>query len=67
MTREEVAAMMLQGLLANPNVMGFNHNHGWGLVNCNEDQLADYAFVLADAWRNRAFGTQPTTGGEGHE
>lgn len=47
-TREDRAFQCLQGLLANPNVVGQSHNHGWGLVNSDESQLGIYCEHLAD-------------------
>lgn len=46
--REEVAMRVLQGFCANPSVFAYNGQFGWGLVNCTDKQLVDYAFRLAD-------------------
>jgi hypothetical protein len=46
--RLAVASRILSGLLANPNVIGFNHNCGWSLVNCTDADIAGYALKLAD-------------------
>ena len=47
--RDSFLKSIMQGLTANPNVIGYNANHGWGLVNCNESQLVGFAMDLVDA------------------
>jgi hypothetical protein len=47
--REYFAAKAMQGFCANPAVFAPNDMHGWGLVNCNDELLADYCVGLADA------------------
>ena len=43
------AGKALQGLMANPNVVGHNCNVGWGLVNCTHDVIAGWCSAQADA------------------
>jgi hypothetical protein len=47
--RDYAAFKALQGFCANPAVCAANGMSGWGLVNCTEEQLSDYAYFLADA------------------
>lgn len=46
--RAYVAAQVVKGFCANPAVFGPNPTCGWRLVNATEDQLADYACLIAD-------------------
>lgn len=46
--RLTVASRILSGLVANTNVIGYNPNCGWSLVNCNNTNIAEYALELAD-------------------
>lgn len=46
--RDWFAGKAIQGLLANPNVVGFNPSNGWSLVNCTTAQIADYAKHIGD-------------------
>lgn len=45
--RDEFAGKALQGFCANPSVFAANQMNGWALVNCTNEDLADYAYVLA--------------------
>lgn len=47
--REYFAAMAMQGFCANPAVHAPNGMTGWGLVNCDENQLAMACLEKADA------------------
>jgi hypothetical protein len=47
--RDCAALKALQGFCANPAVFSANGMTGWGLVNCSEEQLTNYAYFLADA------------------
>ena len=47
--RDEFAMHALSGLLANANVISSHSNHGWGLVNCDDDQLLSECYSKADA------------------
>jgi hypothetical protein len=47
--RDAFLKSVMQGLAANPNVIGHNPQHGWGIVNCNESQLVGFAMDLVDA------------------
>lgn len=47
--RDWYAGQIIAGLCANPSVFASNGMTGWGLVNCNEKELAGYAVCLADA------------------
>jgi hypothetical protein len=47
--RDYGAFKALQGFCANPAVFAANGISGWGLVNCTEEQLSNYAYFLADA------------------
>ncbi len=46
--RQALARCAMQGLCANPSVFASNAQCGWKLVNCDEDQLTMYCFMLAD-------------------
>ena len=46
--RDYFAAKAMQGLLANPNVIGYNPNTGWALVNCDTKDIAAFARMQAD-------------------
>ena len=46
--RAWMTGKILAGFAANPAVFGHNAMSGWGLVNCNEADLAGYAAKLAD-------------------
>ena len=46
--REEAAMRILAGFCANPAVFAHNSQFGWGLINCTDKQLVDYAWRLAD-------------------
>ena len=45
--RDYFAAKALQGLMANPNVVGFNASCGWSLVNCDHDDISRFALTQA--------------------
>ena len=47
--RDKFAIAALQGMLANPNVVGRNHNCGWSLVNNTIDGLSNECYAMADA------------------
>lgn len=47
--REHLVAEIVKGFCANPAIFAHNPKHGWGLVNCTEGQLSNYAAELADA------------------
>jgi len=47
-SRLEIAAGVLKGFCANPAIFAPNGMNGWQLVNCTEEQLAGYAYVLTD-------------------
>lgn len=47
--RRYLAAKAIQGFCANPAVFAHNGMCGWALVNCSEDTLAVYAYMIADA------------------
>lgn len=47
--RDYFAAKVLQGLLANTNVINHNPNRGWSLANCTFDGLAHDCYGIADA------------------
>ena len=49
MTKLDIAVKLLAGFCANPSVFVSNDYSGWGLVNCDERQLAQYALELAEA------------------
>ena len=46
--RQYAAIEMMKSLVSNPCVIAHCSQAGWGLVNCNESQLASYAVRLAD-------------------
>lgn len=49
MTLRQLASLkILQGLVANPNVIGPDPRKGWEIINCDESGLANYAVELAD-------------------
>lgn len=56
--REWYAGQIIAGLCANPSVFASNGMTGWGLVNCNEKELAGYAVCLADAMLRAREGKQ---------
>lgn len=47
--RERFAMAIIQGLLANPNVVGHDAQYGWSLVNASEVSLCNYAANMAEA------------------
>jgi hypothetical protein len=47
--RDYFAAKALSGFCANPSIFAPNPVNGWSLVNCKNEDLADYAYVMADA------------------
>lgn len=47
--RNQAAIAAMQGLLANPSVIGSNPNCGWGYVNCDANVVSDFALAHADA------------------
>ena len=47
--RDVFAGQALQGLLANPNVVGFSSRTGWEPVNCTWDNIAETAMHLGKA------------------
>lgn len=47
--RDHFAGQAMQGLLSNPNVVGFNANCGWALVNCTVDDISAFANEQAGA------------------
>jgi hypothetical protein len=51
MTRSEMAATILAGLVSNPSIIQPCDRAGWNLVNCTNEQLAQFAIELADAVR----------------
>lgn len=40
--RDEFAMHVISGLMANPNVIAYNHNCGWALVNAKNDDIAAF-------------------------
>lgn len=46
--RLAVASRILAGLLANPNVVGYNPHRGWALVNATHDDMVAHAVRFAD-------------------
>ena len=49
--RDYVAAVSLQGLLANPGgPIQRNGTNGWNFVNCLEGDVCKLSFIIADAW-----------------
>ena len=46
--RDWMTGNILSGFAANPAVFAYNGMSGWGLVNCNDADLAGYAAKLAD-------------------
>jgi hypothetical protein len=46
--RAKLAAKILAGFAANPAIFASNANHGWGLVNATDRDVAGYAVHLAD-------------------
>lgn len=59
--RDEFAMRLLQGFCANPAIFASNSQHGWGLVNCTDKQLVDYAYRLADEAVCNVRKIKPTT------
>jgi hypothetical protein len=47
--RDWFAGQALAGLMANPNVVGYNANCGWSLVNCKPEDVANVALGLGSA------------------
>ena len=48
--RDHFAGLALQGLCANPGgPFQANCRTGWGFVNCSADDVADTAYLMADA------------------
>lgn len=47
--RQHFAGLAMQGFCANPSVFAPNGMRGWGLVNTTEENLTNYALVMADA------------------
>ena len=45
--RQQVAATILAGLLSNPNIVAACPRRGWGVANCSERQLVEYADWLS--------------------
>ena len=41
------ARAIMAGLVANPSIIAYRHDCGWGLVNCTPLTLAGYAWHLA--------------------
>ena len=60
--RDHFAGLALQGLCANPGgPFQANCRTGWGFVNCAADDVADTAYLMADAMlkaREQKGGTQ---------
>lgn len=48
--RDYAALKILQGFCANPAVFAPNGMSGWGLVNCDEEKLTNYAIFIADGY-----------------
>lgn len=46
--RDYFAAKALQGLLANPNVIGHSSRCGWAPVNCSMRNIAEFCVASAD-------------------
>lgn len=46
--RDYLAAKAMQGLLSNPNVVGYNDRCGWSLVNCTTEQFMQECYLFAD-------------------
>ena len=46
--RKSAALTILAGFCANPSVFAHNSQFGWGLVNCSDKQLCEYALSLSD-------------------
>jgi hypothetical protein len=47
--RAHFAAMCLQGMVANPSIIGANARCGWDYVNCTPENVAQAALAQADA------------------
>lgn len=47
--RAHFAAMFLQGMVANPSIIGANARCGWDYVNCTPENVAQAALAQADA------------------
>ena len=47
--RDYFAAGVLQGFAANPAIFAQNAQYGWSLVNATDDDIAGYAYKLADS------------------
>lgn len=50
MNKLDIAVKLLAGFCANPAIFASSSQIGWSLVNCTEQQLASYAFNLAEAF-----------------
>lgn len=48
MNKLEITTKIIAGFCANPAVFGPNGMTGWNLVNCNEGELVNYAFKIAN-------------------
>jgi hypothetical protein len=58
--RDVFAKAALSGLLANPSgPIQASTQCGWSLCNCTEDQVAEYAYELADAMLRARTGGAP--------
>lgn len=55
MTREEIAAQLLAGLLANPaGPIQHSSSQGWDFCNCNGAQVVELALGLAEELQEQA-------------
>lgn len=59
--RRQITAQILAGFCANNAVFAQNPNHGWGLVNCTDEQVIGYALSLADKILEATASQSPTT------
>lgn len=46
--RDYFAAAALKGFCANPAIFATNPKNGWALVNSTENDLVEYAYLIAD-------------------